>query len=110
MTKNAYQILLGNRAADDFSHYVWNDLVTKVNEMRGKKGYSWDTANGTYPTASGCKVSAGETLSAKKYNGVRYNIGSVRSVGIYDVSAGDKLTGYHITRLTDVLNDIIENP
>lgn len=107
MTKNAYEMLMGNTAVGDFSHYVWNDLVSKVDAMRSAKGYSWDTAEGKYPSASGCKASSGETLSAKKYNGVRYNIGSVMSTDIFDVSPGDEVTGYHIVHLTDVLNDII---
>lgn len=110
MTQKAYQILIADRTVDGFSHYVWNDFVTKVNEMRSAKGYTWDTGNGTYPSADGCKVVAGDTLSAKKYNGVRYNIGSVRATGIVDVSPGDEFTGYHMIHLADVLNDIINNP
>lgn len=110
MTKKAYQVLHGNRDPSEFSHYVWNDLVAKAAEMRSQKGYTWDTDYGNYPTASGCKVSAGETLSAKKYNGVRYNIGSVRATGISNVSPGDQITGYHIERLTDVINNIIDKP
>lgn len=106
-TQTAYEVLMGSVTADQFSHLVWNDLVEKAAEVRAAKGYSWDTAGGTYPSASGCKVSAGETLSAKKYNGVRYNIGSMQSTGIYDQSPGDEITGYKIYHLTDVLNDII---
>lgn len=108
-TRNAYAILNGTRAADDFSHLVWNDLVDKVMEMRAAKGYTWDRDSNLYPTQSGCKVSAREALSARKYNGVRYNIGSVRATGIFDVSPGDGMTGYHIARLAEVLNEIINS-
>lgn len=107
MTRNAYSVINGEMTADNFSHYVWNDLVAKTLEMRQAKGYSWDTANGKYPTASGCRVSAGETLSASKYNGVRYNIGSVLSTGVTDRSPGDIITGNLFTKLTDTLNEII---
>lgn len=106
-TRNAYSILQGNRTADDFSHNVWNDLIDKVVEMRQALGYSWTTDTGRFPSASGCKVSAGEALSALKYNAMRTNVGSIRSTGIPDVSAGDEITGYMIVHVTDVLNDII---
>lgn len=107
-TKTAYNILMGTVTVDTgFSHLVWNDLVDKVAEMRAAKNYSWDTANGTYPTQSGCKVTSNENLSAKKYNGIRYNIGSVKSTGISDQSAGGNITGYKIYHLTEVLNEII---
>lgn len=106
-TRRAYNVLMGTAAADQFSHLVWNDLVDKVAEMREARGYAWDRAGTTYPSASGCKVSAGETLSARKYNGVRYNIGSVFSTGISDQSPGDPITGYKIYHLTDILNRII---
>lgn len=110
MTQRAYQILLGNApASDGFSHYVWNDLVDKVVEMRGAKGYYWDTSDGMYLTSANAKVYAGETLSAAVYNAVRYNIGSVKGTGIYDVMPGNEITGFHITRLTDVLNEIISS-
>ena len=106
-TRNAYDILQGERTADDFSCKVWNDLVDKASEVRGAKGYTWDTVNGKYLSASNCKVSSGDVLSAKVYNSVRYNLGSIESVGFADVSPGDELTGYHITRLADVINSII---
>ena len=107
-TRNAYAILQGTRAADDFHHNVWNDLVDKVVEMREALGYSWTTDSGRFPSASGCKVSAGDTLSALKYNALKTNIGSIKSTGIQDVDAGDEITGYHIVHITDVLNEIIE--
>lgn len=108
-TSDAYSVLLGDLPANYFSHLVWNDLVDKVYEMRSALGYTWDTANGKYPTRSGCYVSAGDTLSARIYNGVRYNIGSVKTTGITDRQSGDRITGTLIVTLTDVLNDIINN-
>ena len=106
-TRNAYSILQGTREPNDFSHYVWNDLVDKVVEMRQAVGYSWTTDTGRFPSASGCKVSSGETMSALKYNALKTNVGSIRSTGIPDVSVGDEITGYMIVHITDVLNDII---
>lgn len=108
-TRRAYDVLMGDITADNFAHEVWNDLVDKVAEMRSAKGYTWDRAGGTYPSASGCKMYAGNRLTADAYNGVRYNIGSVESTGIYDQSPGDPITGYKIYHLTEVLNTIIDN-
>lgn len=108
-TRTAHNVLMGTETADRFSHLVWNDLVDKAYEVRSARGYTWDTDGGNYPSVSGCKVSAGETLSARKYNGVRYNIGSILSTGIFDQSPGDKITGYKIYHLTEVLNEIIND-
>lgn len=108
-TQRAYDVIMGNITADNFAHEVWNDLVDKVAEMREAKGYTWDRAGGTYPSASGCKMSAGDRLTAAAYNGVRYNIGSVFSTGISDQSPGDPITGYKIYHLTDILNRIIDD-
>ena len=108
-TARAYNVLMGNVTADQFAHEVWNDLVDKVVEVRNALGYSWDRAGGTYPSASGCKMSAGDRLTADAYNGVRYNIGSVFSTGISDQSPGDPITGYKIYHLTEVINWIIDD-
>lgn len=106
-TQAAYAILQGNSPADGFSHLVWNDLVDKVEEMRGALGGVWDTVGGSYLTAAACKASAGDTLRAEAYNSVKVNIGNIQSTGIQDVSPGDEITGYHIIHLTDVLNSIL---
>ena len=107
-TRNAYSILQGDLPADNFSHNVWNDLVNKAAEVRTARGYSWDTVSGKYYSVANCKVSAGNVLTAKVYNSVRYNLGSIIAVGFADVSPGDELTGYHIARLAEVINLIID--
>lgn len=106
-TRNAYSILQGTRAPNDFSHYVWNDLVDKISETRRAKGYSWTTDSGRLLSEDACKVYAGDTMSALQYNSIKTNIGSLLSTGIPDVSVGDEITGYMIVHLTDVLNQII---
>lgn len=107
-TQRFYQVLLGNIQTDgNFHAEVWNDLVDKAAEVVVQAGYAWDTNGGAYYSASGCKVSAGQTLSARKYNSVRYNLGSIISTGITDRSANDEILGYHIDRLTQIINQII---
>jgi len=108
-TKSAYNVLMGTATIENFSHKVWNDLVDKVSEVHfADTGYEWDVASGKYLSKEDCKVSAGDTLSAEIYNAVRYNVGSVISTGITDVTANStELTGYHIIRLAERLNDYI---
>lgn len=108
-TRYAYEVCQGERTADNFSYKVWNDLVDKANEVRTARGYYWDTANGKYLSVANCKVSSGEDLSAEVYNSVRYNLGSIIAVGFADVSPGDEVTGYHFTRLAEVINLIIDS-
>lgn len=106
-TRNAYSVLEGSLPTENFSYKVWNDIVDKASEVRSAKGYTWDTVSGKYFSVSGCKVSQGDSLTAKKYNSVRYNIGSMKGTGITDRSRGDVIYGTYIVTLTDVLNDII---
>lgn len=109
-TNNAYKVLNGILTIDNFSYKVWNDFVDKVSEVHLEKtGSDWNISNGTYISKANCKVSTGDTLSAEIYNSVKYNIGSLRSTGIADVSRGDKLTGDHILTLANVLNEIINS-
>ena len=102
---------MGNSTTDNFSYKVWNDFVDKVSETRlAVLGKDWSVAGNSYLSKSRCYVYQGDTLSADIYNSVKYNIGSLRSTGIQDVSKGDKLTGYHIIHIADVLNDLISDP
>lgn len=105
-TERAYSVLNGKIPAyGNFSYQVWNDLVDKVAKMRSAKGYTWDSNGGT--SQSGAKVSSGENLSAKKFNSVKYNIGTIKGT-FADVSSGDKILGSYFTKITDVLNEIID--
>ena len=110
-TQIAYEILQGLRpTSDGFSHLVWNDLVNKVAEIRSAKGLGWDENIGGIPyLAKGqCYVSSGQTLSADIYNSVRFQVGSIKGTQITDRTTGDEILGYYITRITDVLNEIIQ--
>lgn len=109
-TKAAYNVLMGTATVENFSHKVWNDFVDKVAEVNlavSEYGDDWSIGGGNYIPKDECYVSAGDTLSAEIYNSVRYNIGSLVSTGITNVSPGDEITGYHIIRLAERLNDYI---
>lgn len=106
-TGNAYSILQGTRRADDFSHLVWNDLVDKIAEVRNARPEitaGWDNA---YATKENTKVSAGDTLSATRFNSIRYNVNNMKGVSVPYVSAGDEIYGSYIISLTETLNQII---
>ena len=106
-TRNAYAILLGERRADDFSHEVWNDLVEKIAETREARpdiSVSWDNA---YATKAATKAAAGDTLSAKRFNSIRYNINNMTGVGVDYVSSEDVILGENILKLVDKLNEVI---
>lgn len=108
-TQTAYNILIGTMPIDaGFSHYVWNDFVDKVMEVRGHVGDgTWDTVSGSYLSYQDCKVDAGDTLSAEIYNAIKLQIGQV--VGTWpDVESGDNFYGWHIANLADKLNEAIE--
>lgn len=108
-TQRAYGILTGKVSLDEgFCYKVWNDFVDKVKKMRAYFGDgTWDTVGGTYLSYEASKVKAGDRLGALRYNSVKVQIGSIRTTDILDVEAGDRLSGYHIVHLVDVLNDII---
>lgn len=111
-TQTAYKILTGTLPLNaGFSYKVWNDFVDKTREMRKHFGDgTWDRDGGTFLSYEASHVESGDTLSALLYNSVKHQIGSIRATDILDVTRHkEKLTGYHIVHLTDVLNEIIED-
>lgn len=108
-TQNAYKVIQGTLSSEYFSSKVWNDIVDKVALVRTAMSYTWDTNNLKYFTADNCKVSSGSTLSAKVYNSVKYNIGSIAATGIQDVSPGDEVLGKYFTAITNAINVAIDN-
>lgn len=106
-----YNVLYGNLPAnsENISHNVWNDLVNKVNELivaTEATTYGW---NEVYATLSGTYVSAGESLSAVKFNSLRNNLHFVQNTGISKVNAGDPILPSYFIRITETINSIIEN-
>lgn len=106
--ENALAILEGTRPADDFSHTVWNDLVDKIMEAKEARNMTWSNA---YATLAKTKADAGDTLSAARYNSIRYNVNNME--GVPDtapyVSAGDQIFGKYITIVVSTLNTAISN-
>lgn len=107
-TQQFYNVLRGNAYPENgFSYLVWNDLVEKTKEVITVVGRLWVNYSGI-TSWEGCKVSNGEAFSANKYNALRFQLGSVVSTGITDRNNGDEILGRYVTRLADVINEIID--
>ena len=102
------QTALNNKGAvSDFSYTVWNELCEKVLEIRQALGSGW---NSYYLTFAKTKMTASDkTLTAARYNSLRYNVGVSYSTGIGEVSSGDIVKGQiHFLNLTDKINEWID--
>lgn len=101
-TRRAYSAVCNNGSLGDFSYLVWNDMVDKVQEIIDANGESWHT---NYATYAETRMSAGDkTLTAKRFNSLRFNIGTRVSTGIYEVSRGDTVYGWYFETLANCIN------
>lgn len=105
-TKAAKTALDNLGKTEDFSYLVWNDMVRKCNDIRSARGLSWD---GTHAPLGNTKMDsseAGRTLTATRFNSLRYNIGSMYSTGIETVAAGDTVKASYFTTLVTKMNAV----
>lgn len=101
-TSVAYTAITNHGAVSAFSYLVWNDLVNKVNDIKVETGYSWNTK---YLSLSNTLMTASsKTLTAARFNSLRYNIGIHESTGLNEVYTGDEVYGWYFTALTGALN------
>jgi hypothetical protein len=110
--RNAYYAVTGKGNTTDFSYLVWNDMCAKVREIREAVGNigSWDTANGLYLSYNNTLMSwSDKTLTAARFNSLKYQIGSQYGTGISDVSRGDTVYGHYFTTLTSRMNGWIDS-
>lgn len=112
-TQLAYSAVNGNGLITDFSHEVWNDMVSKVVEILTYISSSWteiDNTGNTYLPYEDTMMSVNDTtLTADRFNSLRFNIGSRQSTGINPVAIGDTVYGWYFTQLTDVINNWINS-
>lgn len=105
LMKAAYTAVTTKGALSDFSYLVWNDMVDKVKAVLDATGLSWSS---NYATYSATKMSSSDKeLTAKRFNSLRFNIGSHYSTGISDVSSGDVVYGSYFITLASSLNSWI---
>lgn len=106
-TTAAYYAVMNKGYVSNFSYMVWNDLVDKVLEVLISKNLSW---NNNFLTSSATKMSSGDkTLTAVRFNSLRYNIGLHYSTGISTVSRGDTVYGSYFITLTNCINNWIDS-
>lgn len=106
-TSAAYSAVRNKGKVSGFSYLVWNDMVNKVKEILDAKGLSW---NNRFASYAGTLMSSGSrTLTATKFNSLRYNIGLHYSTGIDTVFRGDTVYGWYFTTLTSCMNYWLNN-
>ena len=106
LTQAAYSAVANKTAVTNFSYLVWNDLCDKVKEILDATGGSWDSTYATYANTK--MASSNKTLTATKFNSLRYNIGSHYSTGITEVYTNDDVLGSYFTKLASCINGWID--
>lgn len=105
-TRAAYNAVSSNGKTSDFSYLVWNDMADKVREILESKNLTWNSRFATYADT---KMSYyDKTLTAERFNSLRYNIGLHHSTGIDTVYRGDTIFGWYFTTLTYCMNNWID--
>lgn len=123
-TKSAYTALTSNGNTAAFHRYVWNDLVSKVNEVVTALNLSWAD---TYGSLLSMPIYFPyENLTAARFNAIRYNTRynswsweydaskpwytgrkDFRGVGSVGENAADIVYGRYFLELTERLNVVI---
>lgn len=104
-TQKAYRAITNQGPTSGFSYKVWNDMCAKVKEYLDFAGYSWSSYYANYSNTQ--MTTNDKTLTAKRFNSLRQNIGSHLSTGINEVSTGDTVYGSYFITIMEVLNQLI---
>lgn len=110
-TRNAYSAVTNNGTTNQFSYKVWNDMCEKVNEVLD--AYSGGSWNNYYASFANTKMTASnKTLTATRWNSLRYNVGSHYATSnvrrIDEVDTGDRVYGWYFTVLMQCVNNWID--
>ena len=123
-TRTAYAALLTQSNTTNFSRYVWNDLVNKINEVVRALSRSW---NAQYASLSATRASyLYQSWTAAMFNSARLNTGypswtwqydrtkpsytgrtDMRGVSQYGDNGADIFYGDYIIELVKRLNTVI---
>lgn len=107
-TSSAYNALHKGGKVSDFSYVVWNDMCDKVKEILDSISTTWSTYYGL--TLAQTKMSTSDkTLTAARFNSLRYNIGSRYSTGIDEVKKGDTVYASYFITLATKINGWIDS-
>lgn len=97
-THTAYIAVSNYGPISDFSYLVWNDMVSKVAEMRNRANQKpvWNTKYLTQANTSMSNTESGRTMTAARYNSLRYNIGLY--YGFNEVPSGELIDLDSVTK------------
>lgn len=112
-TKLAHDAITGHGPTTDFSHKVWNDLVTKIKTVQGY-WMTETTSSGAggltfEKTCMDTDDATDRILTADRFNSMKYNLGRNYSTGIADVAPDDQVLGSYFITIADKLNEWIES-
>lgn len=105
-TVRAYEAITNHGPVSDFSYKVWNDLVDKINEVQG---YWMDDGAGGLTYGNTKMSTTDKTLTADRFNSMKYNVGRNQSTGVKDVKPGDQVIGNDFIKITNALNSWINS-
>lgn len=106
-TQSAYYVITNKGRTAGFSHLVWNDLAAKIMDAINAANTSWNAKYASYEET--LMTSDDKTLTATRFNSLRYNVGLRASTGIDDVSKGDIVYGSYFVTITNSLNTWIDS-
>ena len=112
-TATAYTALSTGGKTRDFVAAVWNDIIAKISEQRiSWRGKEWDAS---ILSLDDTKLSAGENMTAVRFNSAVSNIWPIESwpwadtLGRTEIKKGDRCYGVYFLHLEDGLNFWIED-
>lgn len=101
------------REVSDVSYTEWNSLINKIDELLDTGHYGkWltDSSQGATLSMSASKMSSSDkTLTAARFNSVRYNIGAHRGTGVSRVYSGDIVYASYFDGLETGINNWIDD-
>lgn len=111
-TKKAYSAITGNGTVNQFSYLVWNDMVRKAKEIIDAQNDDWYTTDAdgemTYLSYADTLMSSEDrTLTAERFNALRFNIGTRVTTQIAQQAKGDIVYGSYFITLAECLNEWI---
>lgn len=110
-TVRAYEAITNHGPVSDFSYKVWNDLCNKISSVQSYAGIGkWATDDGNLPLPETLMTASDRTLTADRFNSMRYNLGRNYSTGIDPnlIQKGLPVKGEYFTKITTSLNNWIK--
>lgn len=105
--QKAYNAVLNKGYVSDFSYNVWNALVNRTKSILDTKSKSWSSVFLDFNHT--LMFSTDKTLTAQRFNSLRFNVGSNVSTGINIVNARDIVLGEYFITIASCINTWIDN-